>query len=110
MEPIPEELDPLQTAIDLTQDAIRDEEKTKTILQTELARKRYENTWSSCCMTIDRRATTFFTQVFIIILILIFCIYQLITLTDCEPQQAYLGLLTLLIGILIPSPKFSKLN
>ena len=28
----------------------------------------------------------------------------------CEAQQAYLGLLTMLIGILIPSPKFNDKN
>ena len=71
---------------------------------------RYNNRWYSCCFVLDRRAIQYFTQVFIIVGIMAFCIVQLYHLHSCEGQQAYLGLLTMSMGILIPSPKFSNKN
>ena len=65
-----------------------------------------ENTWKSLCMVMDRRAVQYFTQISIIGSVMIFCIFKLTTDTSCVAQQAYTGLLTLLIGILAPSPKF----
>lgn len=66
----------------------------------------YNDTWKSCCMELDRRAVQYFTQIIIIGGIMSFTIVQLTRLNTCEGQQAYLGLLTLLIGILIPHPQF----
>ena len=65
-----------------------------------------ENTWKSMCMVMDRRAVQYFTQISIIGSVMMFCIFKLTTDTSCVAQQAYTGLLTLLIGILAPSPKF----
>ena len=65
-----------------------------------------ENTWKSMCLEMDRRAVQYFTQISIIGGVMIFCIFKLTTDTSCVAQQAYTGLLTLLIGILAPSPKF----
>ena len=67
-----------------------------------------ENTWKSMCLEMDRRAVQYFTQISIIGGVMIFCIFKLTTDTSCVAQQAYTGLLTLLIGILAPSPKFNK--
>ena len=65
-----------------------------------------ENTWKSMCLEMDRRAVQYFTQISIIGGVMMFCIFKLITDTSCVAQQTYTGLLTLLIGILAPSPKF----
>ena len=65
-----------------------------------------ENTWKSMCLEMDRRAVQYFTQISVIGGVMIFCIFKLTTDTSCVAQQAYTGLLTLLIGILAPSPKF----
>ena len=65
-----------------------------------------DNTWKSMCLEMDRRAVQYFTQISIIGSVMIFCIFKLTTDTSCVAQQAYTGLLTLLIGILAPSPKF----
>lgn len=105
-----EEENPLQHAIDLVESIQHDEDNIKKNLEIELARKKYNNTWNSCCLTIDRRAAQFFIQISIIFSVIIFATAQLVRLEDCNSQQAYLGLLTMLIGILIPSPKFSRLN
>lgn len=67
-----------------------------------------KNVWESMCLKMDRRAVQYFCQIIIIASTMIFASYQLIHLTDCDPQQAYLGLLTLLIGLLLPNPKFHE--
>jgi hypothetical protein len=71
---------------------------------------KYKDTWVSCCMVLDRRAVMYFTQIVIIGGIMLFSIAQLYRNETCEAQQAYLGLLTMLIGILIPNPKFNDKN
>ena len=70
----------------------------------------YKDTWKSCCMILDRRAVQYFTQITVIGGTMAFSIAQLYRNDSCEGQQAYLGLLTMLIGILIPSPKFNDKN
>ena len=65
-----------------------------------------ENTWKSMCLVMDRRAVQYFTQVLAIFSVMILSIYKLATDPSCEAQQVYTGLLTLLIGILAPSPTF----
>ena len=83
------------------------EQKSKIIDKNiDIAERRYKNEWKSCCVVLDRRAVQYFTQIIIIVGTMAFSLYQLTSLTDCEGQQAYLGLLTLLIGLIIPNPKF----
>ena len=67
--------------------------------------EQYHNTWKSClgCET-DRRAVQYFTQIVIISFVMVFCVYQLTVNDDCPNQQTYTGLLTLLLGLLIPNP------
>ena len=72
----------------------------------EMENKDHDDTWNSCCFQLDRRAVEYFTQVGIIAFTSGFSIYQLVSLKSCEGQQAYMGLLTLMIGILCPGPKF----
>ena len=68
-----------------------------------------ENTWKSCCLLVDRRALIFFSQLGISISVMALCIYQLITHHDsCDSNQLYTGILTMLIGIHLPSPKMRK--
>ena len=69
-----------------------------------------KDTWVSCCMVLDRRAVMYFTQIAIIGGTMAFSIAQLYRNASCEGQQAYLGLLPMLIGISIPNPKFSDKN
>jgi len=71
---------------------------------------KYKDTWKSCCIILDRRAVMYFTQITIMAGTMVFSIAQLYRNETCEAQQAYLGLLTMLIGILIPSPKFNDKN
>ena len=65
-----------------------------------------KNTWKSLCLVMDRRAVQYFTQIAIIVGVMCFCIYKLVTDPSCEAQKAYTGLLTLAMGVVVPSPKF----
>jgi hypothetical protein len=87
------------------------EQKNKIINQKiDIVGRKYKNEWKSCCMVLDRRAVQYFTQLAVIAGTMAFSLYQLINLPNCEEQQAYLGLLTLLIGLIIPNPKFHDNN
>jgi hypothetical protein len=72
----------------------------------DLEDRKENNQWHSCCLVLDRRAVQYFTQMTIIAAVMLFTIYQLCTIETCESQSVYIGLLTMLIGVLIPSPKF----
>jgi Sec-independent protein secretion pathway component TatC len=64
-----------------------------------------DNTWKSCCLTTDKRFLLFGTQFFVMLLIIIFCIVQLVKNNDCDSQRAYSSLLTFIIGVMIPTPR-----
>ena len=74
----------------------------------DIEQKQQENTWRSCCYDLNKNAVQYFTTISIIVGIMVFCIYKLSTNESCENQTAYMGLLTLLLGILAPSPVFKK--
>ena len=61
--------------------------------------------WRSCCLHIDKSMCMYTTQITLILLVMAFCIAQLLRKPDCVSQTMYLSLLTLLIGLVIPSPK-----
>jgi hypothetical protein len=60
--------------------------------------------WKSCCFTIDRQVTIFFSQLTVCIMVISFCMYQLIHSKSCERDQLYSSILTLILGVLIPQP------
>ena len=74
----------------------------------EIENKEIENTWKSCCYDLNKNAVMYFTTIFIITGMMAFFIYKLSINLTCESQTAYIGLLTLLLGILAPSPVFKK--
>ena len=61
--------------------------------------------WNSCCLKVDKRALTFFTQATFSGLTVGFCIVMLITAQDCATFSRYSPLLTLVIGVWLPSPQ-----
>ena len=86
-----------------------DDEK-KIILEHEIKvqDETYDNNWKSCCITMDKRAVQYFSQISIICFIIMFNIYQLLTLHECSSQVPYMSLLTFLIGLLCPNPKLGR--
>jgi hypothetical protein len=64
--------------------------------------------WKSCCFYIDKGLVQFVVESFFAIQVILFCIVQMIRLPDCESQQLYSGILTLVIGILVPQPTLRR--
>lgn len=62
--------------------------------------------WKSGCVQMDKGAVMFFSTLGISLIIIAFCIYQLVSSTSCETQTTYMGLLTLILGIWVKSPAF----
>ena len=63
-----------------------------------------ERRWVLCCFEIDRELVQCIVEIVFTLLVSIFCMVQLNRLHDCESQQLYSGILTLIIGIVIPQP------
>lgn len=62
--------------------------------------------WRSCCgLIVDKRILLFISQFSISLLIIVFSMYQLHIDDSCERQQIYLNLITLMVGIFLPSPQ-----
>ena len=51
------------------------------------------------------RLCIFISQFFMSLLTMCFCFYQLITLVSCESQLLYTGIITMIIGVYLPTPK-----
>jgi cytochrome b561 len=67
-----------------------------------------EESWESCCFKLNVHAVLYFTQIIVMLIGIVFSIYQITKLARCEDQTPYFGLLTSLIGIFLPSPKLFK--
>ena len=78
-------------------------------LQVEQELIDVENSWKSCCLTVDRIALQFFTQLSISLIVISLCIYNLVQYPDnCDNNQVYMGLLTMVIGVYVPTPTMIK--
>ena len=60
------------------------------LVEDEEIKFSHDNTYKSCCLTIDKRALNYFAQAFFSGSIIAFCIAMLSTNTDCAVQ--YLNL------------------
>lgn len=65
----------------------------------------FANTYRSCCFQIDKRALTFFSQFTVSLAVLLFCGVQLFRSESCERDALYSGMLTLIVGCWLPSPR-----
>ena len=75
----------------------------------DIENKQIEKSWKSCCgLVMDSAPIQYFTTIGIISGIMSFCIYKLSTNESCEAQQLYTGLLTMLIGLILPGPIYKK--
>lgn len=62
--------------------------------------------WRSCCgMKLDKRVVVFTSQFIIALMIVIFSLFQLSISNECNHNQLYTGLLTMIVGIFLPSPR-----
>lgn len=64
-----------------------------------------ENQLKTCCNTVsDKRLLMFISSFCISMVIIVFSCFQLMRLDDCQSQNSYMGLLSLIVGIWIRSP------
>ena len=83
--------------------------KVKDVIEIERAVLENENVWRSSCFTADKRAVVFFSQLSITISVIGLCMYQLVKHhDDCDSNQLYSGILSMVIGIYLPQPKIKK--
>ena len=82
---------------------IKCDEVDQKIHQKEVQSK-IDNEYKSCCLTIDKRALSFFSTLFISLIVITFCIIKLSLNESCESQNTYISLLTFVVGIWVKSP------
>ena len=100
-------IEPVNQNMTMSQELIIHKSNLDRIEELE-KQKLAENTWRSCCLKTDRRAVIYFSQFGLSASVVILCIYQLLTKNDCNSNQLFLGLLTLILGVYLPTPKISK--
>lgn len=100
-------IEPVNSNMTMSQELIIHKSNLDRIEELE-KRLEVENTWNSCCLKTDRRAVIYFSQFGLSASVVILCIYQLLTKDDCNSNQLFLGLLTLILGVYLPSPKIRK--
>ncbi len=64
-----------------------------------------DKVWKSCCLVCDKSAIVFFSTLFVIIILMPYCMYNITVIKEEENKIYYVSLLTMLIGILLPNPK-----
>jgi len=64
----------------------------------------HDNTYKSCCLSMDKRGLIFFTQLTFSLSILIFCIVQLSINPDCPTYAKYSSMMMLIVGVYLPNP------
>lgn len=79
------------------------ESQSDVVIDVEHIPRRY--IWRSCCLLLDSRAVLFFSQLAISIVIMLFCIRQMVVLEDTDAQKNYGILLSFMIGLWFPAPK-----
>ena len=72
----------------------------------EIDTARQKNKWTMCCSErkTDARLLTFVASFIVTMTLLIFSCYQLTHVDDCQSENLYTGLITLVIGVWIKSP------
>lgn len=85
---------------------IKEDKKDDLELQrTETPLDRRVLRWHSCCLTCDKDVVQYLMKYFILISLMVFFSIELHLSDKCESDQLYTGLLSMCIGIAIPSPK-----
>ena len=81
-------------------------------IELEMKREEHEldEEWE-CCMfkkKTDSRLIKYLFQMCLIIAIMIMCVIKLMTTTNCTEQNTFVGILTMMVGIILPSPSMGK--
>lgn len=78
-----------------------------TLTDNDVKKMETANQWVSCCSSrkTDSRLLQFITVYIIISSIVAFCLYELSLSNTCSHTQTYMSILTLILGVILPSPK-----
>ncbi len=60
--------------------------------------------WPVCGHKVPRSELVFFTQVFLIFAVIVFCIFRLSVSRSCEEMTVYIAILTSTVTYLLPPP------
>ena len=69
-----------------------------------------KDTWVSCCFKCHKGALVYFTQLTIALIVILFCIVQLLYSNTCEQDSLYSGILMLVVGCFLPNPKINHMD
>ncbi len=91
---------------------IHDEKVYQNVSRGPSSPSNNNNLWLCCGTTRGFRATDsriirYLFGYLMSLIMIFFCIYQLLNKLDMESQNAYLSIITLILGIYLPSPKIS---
>jgi len=89
-------------------DSLEPERKNDLERSQTLEEKLPKNELKSCCFKIDHNAARFFSQIFVLIGLIIYSAVMLVVNTDCNSQRNFSSILTLCLGAFLPSPKISR--
>ena len=67
-----------------------------------------DNTWKSCCLTVDKSAIKYFVQVSILFFLIILSSTMLVIDQNCNNQRNWSALLTLCLGVFIKAPSIGN--
>ena len=98
-------LEPQKTDLEKSQ-TIEKEITTREI--SNESRNESRNELKSCCFKIDHNAARFFSQIFVLIGLIVYSAVMLVVNEDCNSQRNYSSILTLCLGAFLPSPKISR--
>ena len=74
----------------------------------ETNKKILDNTWKSCCLTVDKSAIKYFVQVFILFFLILLSSIMLVIDQNCNNQRNWSALLTLCLGVFIKAPSIGN--
>ena len=82
----------------------------KHVIEKDEREFNHNNYWTSCCLKMDKRAVAYFSQLLISMGICAFTIAMMVVNQDCPTFSRYSPLLTLIVGVWLPSPQFKDKN
>ena len=102
-------IEPQKKETDLEQSQIIEKEVTHMEKRSEgESDNENRNELKSCCFKIDHNAARFFSQIFVLIGLIVYSAVMLVVNEDCNSQRNYSSILTLCLGAFLPSPKISR--
>ena len=85
----------------------------KRVIQANIEKNQFEQeNYYSCCLKnrTDRRVLIYGTQVGFGIAVMAFSMAMIVTADSCQDTNAFMGLLTLVVGVFLPQPSIRKNN